>query len=120
MMDIKHMDPEKHREYTGVDNRLILENAKTLAASGANIIIRTPVIPGVNDTDADIRAISRFAASLGVAEYHLLPYHRLGSDKYDGLGRRYSLSEILPPSKEKMEHLLHIAEESGLKCQVGG
>ena len=120
MMDIKHMDPEKHREYTGVDNALILENAKTLAASGAKLIIRTPVIPGVNDSDADIRAISRFAASLGVAEYHLLPYHRLGSDKYDGLGRRYSLTEILPPSKEKMAHLLSVAEEAGIKCQIGG
>ena len=120
MMDIKHMDPEKHREYTGVDNALILENAKTLASSGANLIMRTPVVPGVNDSDADIRAISRFAASLGVSEYHLLPYHRLGSDKYDGLGRRYSLSEILPPSREKMEHLLRVAEESGLKCQIGG
>ena len=114
------MDPEKHREYTGVDNGLILENAKTLAASGTRLIIRTPVIPGVNDSDADIRAISRFAASLGAAEYHLLPYHRLGSDKYDGLGKRYSLTEILPPSKEKMAHLLSVAEEAGIKCQIGG
>ena len=121
MMDIKHMDPEKHREYTGVDNSLILANAKTLAASGVELIIRTPVVPGVNDSDADIRKIAQFARSLGgVREYHLLPYHRLGSDKYDGLGRRYSLSEIQPPSKEKMAHLLSVAEESGLKCQIGG
>lgn len=121
MMDIKHMDPEKHREYTGVDNSLILANAKSLAESGVELIIRTPVVPGVNDTDADIRKIARFARSLGgVREYHLLPYHRLGSDKYDGLGRRYSLSEIQPPTKEKMARLLSVAEESGLKCQIGG
>ena len=121
MMDIKHMDPEKHREYTGVDNSLILANAKSLAESGVELIIRTPVVPGVNDTDADIRQIARFARSLGgVREYHLLPYHRLGSDKYDGLGRRYSLPETEPPTREKMEHLLSMAEESGLKCQIGG
>lgn len=121
LMDIKHMDPVKHKEYTGMSNERILENARTLAASGVELIIRTPVIPGVNDNDADIRAISRFAASLGsVREHHLLPYHRLGSDKYDGLGRRYTLSEIEPPSREKMQHLLSVAEESGLKCQIGG
>jgi pyruvate formate lyase activating enzyme len=49
-----------------------------------------------------------------------LPYHRLGSDKYQGLGRNYSLKEIEPPTKEKMEYLLSVAEESGLKCKIGG
>ncbi len=121
LMDIKHMDAAVHKEYTGISNERILENARTLAEIGVELIIRTPVIPGVNDNDRDIRAISSFAASLGsVREHHLLPYHRLGSDKYDGLGRRYSLSEIQPPSHERMEHLLSVAEESGLKCQIGG
>ncbi len=121
MMDIKLMDSVRHKEYTGISNERILENARLLAECGVPLIIRTPVIPGVNDSDADIRAIARFARTLrGATEYHLLPYHRLGSDKYTGLGRKYSLSEILPPSKEKMEHLLTVAEESGLKCQIGG
>lgn len=121
LMDVKHMDPAVHKEYTGISNERILENARTIAESGVELIIRTPVIPGVNDNDRDIRAISAFAASLpGVREHHLLPYHRLGSDKYTGLGRKYSLSEIQPPSRERMEHLLSVAEESGLKCQIGG
>lgn len=121
LMDIKHMDSAKHKEYTGASNELILENAKRLSDSGVDLIIRTPVVPGVNDTAEEIRAISRFAASLGgVKEYHLLPYHRLGSDKYVGLGRNYSLKEILPPPQERMEYLLSVAEESGLKCQIGG
>ena len=69
----------------------------------------------------EVRAISRFAASLpGVKEHHLLPYHRLGQDKYAGLGRSYSMDGIEPPSREKMEYLLSVAEESGLKCQIGG
>ena len=121
LMDIKHMDSAKHKEYTGADNERILRNAKTLAESGVELIIRTPVIPGFNDTAEEIRAISKFAASLpGVKEHHLLPYHRLGSDKYAGLGRAYALTEILPPPQEKLEYLLSVAEESGLKCQIGG
>ena len=121
LMDIKHMDSEKHKEYTGVGNEIILENARKIAESGVELIVRTPVIPGFNDTPEEIRAISLFAKSLdGVMEHHLLPYHRLGMDKYDGLGRKYSLKEIEPPTKEKMEYLLSVAETSGLKCKIGG
>ena len=121
LMDIKHTDSKKHKEYTGVSNERILENAKKIAESGVELIIRTPVIPGFNDTAEEIRAISHFAKALpGVREHHLLPYHRLGQDKYAGLGRKYSLSEIEPPSKEKMEYLLTVAETSGLKCKIGG
>ncbi len=121
LMDIKHMDGGKHKEFTGADNHLILENAKRIANSGVELIIRTPVVPGFNDTAEEIRAISKFAASLpGVKEHHLLPYHRLGQDKYAGLDRNYSLKGVEPPTKERMEYLLAVAEESGLKCQIGG
>lgn len=121
LMDIKHIDSAKHKEYTGVSNERILENARKIAQSGVELIIRTPVIPGFNDTPEEIKAISHFAKSLsGVREHHLLPYHRLGMDKYEGLGRNYSLKEIEPPSKEKMEYLLSVAETSGLKCKIGG
>ena len=121
LMDIKHMDSAKHKEYTGAPNERILENAKKLATSGVELIIRTPVVPGFNDTAGEIRAISKFAATLpGVKEHHLLPYHRLGQDKYAGLERNYSLKDIEPPSQERMEYLLSVAEESGLKCQIGG
>lgn len=121
LMDIKHMDSNKHREYTGVGNERILENARLIAESGVELIIRTPVIPGFNDSPEEILAISRFAARLpGVKEHHLLPYHRLGKDKYTGLGRSYSLEEILPPPPEKMEHLKSVAESTGLLVQIGG
>ena len=122
LMDIKHMDSAKHKQYTTVGNELILENAKKIAQSGqVELVIRTPVVPGVNDTAEEIRAISKFAASLnGVKEHHLLPYHRLGQDKYTGIGREYALKGIEPPTKERMEYLLSVAEESGLKCQIGG
>ena len=121
LMDIKHTCTIKHKEYTGVGNERILENARKIAESGVELIVRTPVIPTFNDTEGEILRIARFAASLpGVKEHHLLPYHRLGSDKYAGLSRQYSLSEILPPSNEKMEFLLSVAERAGLKCQIGG
>ncbi|MBQ7924001.1 MAG: glycyl-radical enzyme activating protein [Clostridia bacterium] len=121
LMDIKHMDSAKHKEYTRAGNELILENAKKIAQSGVELIIRTPVVPTFNDTAEEICAISKFAATLpGVKEHHLLPYHRLGQDKYTGLERNYSLKDIEPPSKEKMEYLLSVAEESGLRCQIGG
>ncbi len=121
LMDIKHVDSAKHREYTTAPNERILENAKRLANSGVELVIRTPVIPGFNDTAEEIRAISKFAATLkGVKEHHLLPYHRLGQDKYAGLSRSYSLDGIEPPTQERMEYLLSVAEESGLKCQIGG
>lgn len=121
LMDIKHIDSAKHKEYTGVSNERILENARKIAQSGVELIIRTPVIPGFNDTPEEIKAIANFARSLtGVREHHLLPYHRLGMDKYEGLGRNYSLKEIEPPSKERMEYLLSVAETSGLICKIGG
>ncbi len=121
LLDIKHMDSAKHKQYTGAPNERILENAKRIAASETELIVRTPVVPSFNDTAEEIKAISRFAASLpNVNEHHLLPYHRLGQDKYDGLGRVYTLKEIQPPPEEKMSYLLSVAEESGLKCQIGG
>jgi pyruvate formate lyase activating enzyme len=121
LMDIKHMDSKKHEAFTSKPNELILENAKKIAASGANLIIRTPVVPTFNDAKEEIKAIAAFAKSLpGVKELHLLPYHRLGQDKYEGLGREYTLSPIEPPSNEWMEELKKTAEETGIYCQIGG
>ena len=121
LMDIKHMDSEKHLEYTTKDNVLILENAKKIARDAKELIIRTPVIPTFNNSPQDIRRIAEFAKSLGtVREMHLLPYHRIGSDKYAGLGRVYTMAGIEPPSKEEMQRLIAIVEECGLSGMIGG
>ncbi|MBR5241829.1 MAG: glycyl-radical enzyme activating protein [Clostridia bacterium] len=120
LMDIKHMDSAKHREYTANGNELILENARRVAKSGVELIIRTPVVPGFNDTEEEILEIARFAKEIGAKEYHLLPYHRLGSDKYDGLSRGYAMRDTEPPAKEKMQHLLSVAQRTGIACQIGG
>ncbi len=121
LMDIKHMDAAKHKQFTGKSNELMLANAKKIAASDTQLIIRVPVIPGFNDTAAEIRAIAQYAASLpGVEELHLLPYHRLGQDKYLGLGREYWMGDVLPPTNETMGRLLEEVQRAGLKSQIGG
>ncbi len=121
LMDIKHMDSRKHEEFTTQPNGLILENAKKIAEKAKELIIRVPVIPTFNNTVAEISAIAQFAATLpNVKELHLLPYHRLGQDKYEGLGRDYLLKGIEPLNEADMLPLLEAAQKSGLKCQIGG
>lgn len=121
LMDIKHRNPDKHREFTGKSNELILENAKKLARDAKELVIRVPVIPTFNDTPEEIRAIAEFAAALpNVKELHLLPYHRLGQDKYSGLGREYLLDGYEPLKESDVEPLLREAEKTGLRCQIGG
>ena len=120
LMDIKHMNGAKHKEFTTRDNATILENARYIAESGVRLIIRTPVIPTFNDTEEEIGAIAKYAASIGVKEHHLLPYHRIGTDKYKGLGREYTLPHIAPPENEKMQRLLSVVNSLGLNGQIGG
>lgn len=123
LMDIKHINSVKHREFTGQSNELMLENARKVATSGmTELSIRVPVIPTFNDTPEEIRDIAWFADKLpGVKRIHLLPYHRLGQDKYEGLGREYLMKDILPPTNEHMEMLRKtVVENSSLICQIGG
>ncbi len=122
LMDIKHIDEEKHKRFTGKSNKLILENAGKIAKSDmTELIIRVPVIPTFNDTEKEIADIAKFAATLpGVKEIHLLPYHKMGLDKYKGLGRKYELEDLVPPTDEKMQRLIEVAASFGLKSQIGG
>ncbi len=121
LMDIKHINEVKHKEFTGQSNELILENAQKIAQRAKNMIIRVPVIPTFNDTEEEISAIAKFASSLeNVKELHLLPYHRLGQDKYGYLGREYLLKGIEPMKDEKIEALKKAAEKYSLDVEIGG
>lgn len=121
LMDIKHMDSEKHKKYTTQPNELILENAKKIAESQkTKLTVRVPVIPNFNDTEDEISDIAKFAAELKVENLHLLPYHRMGRDKYEGLGRIYNMGDAYPPADEKMEKLKRAAEKYDIKVQIGG
>lgn len=110
--DIKSMDPLKHKEVTGVENEPILENYKKLCRffPELKITVRTPIIPGVNDSVLDIEAILRFIKSTGkLADYELLPYHQFGESKYHKLGKTYPMSGVTPPDEAKMKRLKQIA-----------
>jgi pyruvate formate lyase activating enzyme len=88
IMDIKLADPEVHRLYTGVDNSLILSNLKALQASGKPHIIRTPLIPGITDTEENLRQIERL---VGNSKWERLPYNKMAGAKYGMLGLKYEL-----------------------------
>jgi len=110
--DIKSMDPLKHKEVTGVENEPILENYKKLCRffPELKITVRTPIIPGVNDSMSDIEAILRFIKSTGkLADYELLPYHQFGESKYHKLGKTYPMCGVIPPDEEQMKRLKQIA-----------
>jgi pyruvate formate lyase activating enzyme len=123
LMDIKHMNAQKHKDWCGRENTLMIENAKKIARSGmTRLVIRVPVIPGFNDTPEEISDIAEFAATLpGVEELDLLPYHNFGEGKYAGLGRDYPMKDAKRPSGEEMTVLSEAARKaSGLYCQIGG
>lgn len=113
MMDIKHMNPVRHKEWTGVDNALIQRNIAMVSREFPRLplILRCPVIPGFNDDDDNIIATARLAGGFPHARLELLPYHRLGEGKYPNLGRRYDMEHILPPSPETMKRLRRLAGE---------
>jgi len=103
LYDLKTLDDDCHREFTGVSNRLILENLERLIQWGRRVIVRIPLIPGVNDDSVSIRNMGAFVRDLGaVSEIHLLPYHTTGSEKYRRLGMEYGFSETLSSDRVKV------------------
>ncbi len=114
-MDLKHMDPEVHRNYTGVSNERILENMANLRALQADIVIRIPVIGGVNNSEENIAASAAYVHDvLPQARMELLPYHRLGKIKYDALGMEFCQDDFYTPDKTEMESLREIITAQGV------
>jgi len=123
LYDFKHMDPEEHKRCAGVSNDLILENAKRIHHElSIPILARVPVIPGYNDSIANIEATARFIASelSSAIKVHLLPYHKLGEAKYERLEKVGSSIHLEPPSDEHMSKLKQIVESFGLQVFIGG
>jgi pyruvate formate lyase activating enzyme len=121
LYDIKTLDDRKHRALTGVSNELIVRNLQALGKRGARIIVRVPVIPGINDGARELRAVGALVATLpSVVRVELLPYHRIGVEKYGRIAREYSLPELRPPSQEQMAVLAQILQQdSGFQVGVG-
>ena len=120
LYDIKSMDDKIHRKYTGVSNKLIIENFIRLTEGGNNISIRFAVIPGVNDNDANIEKTAELALSHGVKQICILPYHRAGIEKYRSMDRPYMLETIQSPSDEKMRKVKDRLIKLGLNVKIGG
>jgi pyruvate formate lyase activating enzyme len=120
MYDVKHMDPEQHERYTGATNETVLANLDQLATEDVEIVVRVPIIPGVNDDADNVGRTAEWAAIRGIAKIDLLPYHGYAQDKYGRLGQEYGLTGLQPPSGEQMAELAAVVRSRGLTCQIGG
>jgi pyruvate formate lyase activating enzyme len=120
LYDLKLMDRERHQHFTGVRNDLILQNLRMLAERRRAVIVRVPIIPGVNDDDANLDALSGFLSPLGLRDIDLLPYHRIGSDKYHRLRLPYQMEGVDPPSTEQMETIAAHLRGRGFRVRIGG
>jgi pyruvate formate lyase activating enzyme len=121
LFDLKLMDDDRHIRYTGVSNKLILENLKTISQLGNKMYIRIPLIPGVNDDEGNISAAAKvIQVTPGIEQVNILPYHNIAADKYNRLGRHSSLMEIPVPSGEYIESVAGKFLEYGIKVKIGG
>jgi len=106
LYDLKIMDNKKHIRCTGVSNRLVKRNLKTLSQKGKRVIIRFPVIPGITDTEENIKAVGAFVSSLKkIDQIDLLPYHRTAEAKYKRLKMENKMIGVKPPTNEQMKKI---------------
>jgi len=121
LYDLKIMDDERHKKYTGVSNKIILENLRKLSDKEKAIIVRIPLVSGIND---DIQSIRMFAGHLrtlkNVKNISLLAYHTGGCEKYRRLQKEEPLNAFQPPSKKKIEEAKNILVDSGFSVKMGG
>lgn len=121
LFDIKLINSNKHREYTGFTNDIILENLGKVSRQ-VNTIVRIPIIPGINDGEEDIAEFGIFLSGLSdrIKEINILPYHDLGKSKYEALGREYLLPIIKAPKDEHLSQIQHQLERLGFIVKIGG
>jgi pyruvate formate lyase activating enzyme len=123
LYDLKHMDSQCHRRWTGVGNELILKNLRVLAETGAGIWIRIPLIQGVNADSGNMRQTAAFLASLPKAPFlvNLLPYHDIMAGKYEKLGQVFNeTSAMSEPDAEAVEAARNLFAQKGMEVVVGG
>jgi pyruvate formate lyase activating enzyme len=122
LYDLKMMDAGHHEQWTGVKNNLILQNLRALAETEAHIILRIPLVGGVNDHEENIRQTAEFIASIpgNKPEVHLLPYHAIAQHKYAKLGKEDSFAILEEPGVKSLERAIEVFGEYGISAQVGG
>ncbi len=116
--DLKFADPELHRRHTGRTNELILENlARFVGAAPGKIVLRFPLVPGVNDDASNVQRIARIAAGLGIERASVVPYHPMGMSKYAELGRE-SPVDPRPVTAGDLERVFSAFEAAGVSCEL--
>lgn len=123
LYDVKVMDPELHKQYIGVDNKLILENLVKLADAGARIYIRIPTVKEVNGNEQNMTETIKFLKEHDIhpAQINLLPYHNTGSGKYAKLDMEYKGTDLHAPSSEEMESFVQLFKDAGFQnTKIGG
>ena len=121
LYDLKHMDAETHRKFTGVSNEIIVENLVSLSAVGATIRVRFPLIPGVNDDPENVEATGAFLADLRhVPGIELLPYHDVMRSKYKRFGWVYRLGQLPAPHPLHLRDIAAHLSSFGLRVTIGG
>lgn len=120
LFDLKMVDRERHRQQTGVDNVLILKNLELLVRTGRAVVVRIPVIPGINDDEDNLRATRDLLSQIGVKRIDLLPYHAIGQEKYQRLGLAPRLTAIKQPGVQEIQALSRSFSSDRFSVQVGG
>jgi pyruvate formate lyase activating enzyme len=122
LYDLKMMNSDRHQRWTGVPNEKILENLKALSQTGAKIIIRIPLIGGVNDDSLNITDTAQFISTLAgePKTVNLLPYHKIAQSKYDKLGRSDEFMLLNEPTNEAQLRAIAIFQEFGIEASIGG
>jgi len=121
LFDLKMMDSDKHKRYTGVSNRLIIDNLRHLARKGVDLIIRLPLIPGVNDDPENLDRTGAFLNGLSeVVKVDILPYHNLQNSKYFRFNMQHRTGNITQPSAEMLVIAKKRLENFGLEVAIGG
>lgn len=114
LFDMKHWEPAKHREGTGVTNELPLSNMKRAIKRGKAVLPRIPVIPGFNDTPADAEKFSSILQEAGAGRCQLLPFHQFGENKYRLLDQAYCFEDVPALHREDLETYLQIFTDNGI------
>ncbi len=105
LLDIKEINPTRHKDITGFDNSNILDMARYLSDTGKPVWIRHVLVPGLSDFDEDLDKLGEFIKTLGnVQKVEVLPYHSLGKFKWENLGIKYTLADTVPPSEERTDN----------------
>ncbi len=122
LYDLKMIDSERHKTFTGVGNELILGNLMALAASDANIDIRIPFIKGVNTDEENLAGTGAFLKQLSGPKktVHILPYHAIAAHKYRKLGHHYQADGLAEPSQADIDLAINCFKSYGLTTKIGG